>query len=690
MNDKKNIPQNEAPTPPASEPALTPVASFSRKFLILSILSIVLLGIGVYANSLDGAFLWDDQHLITENPLIKQGGNALKLFQGNILAGYGKESYSYRPLQMLTYMADYHLWKLDPRGYHATSLLWHILAALCVFWLAYRLSADRLVALFAGLLFVTHPVHTEAVSYISGRSDPLAAVFLLVAFIAYIDRRPERSVAMTVAAAAAYAAALLSREASLVLPFLLLAYHLTFREKIDENRFLSLIVITGLYVLGRAVAVQDLLSNPANTMTFMQRLSGFFAALTQYAGLLVRPAHLHMEYGLPRLPFTDPRVVCGIVLLAAAVFVAWAAARRNKVVSFSIQWFLIALLPVSNLFPINAYMAEHWLYLPSIGLFLIVAHGLSALWGRRAMRPVGLVVFLGLLAASSLLTRAQNGTWKEPKAFYERILRYAPQSIRATVNLANIYQEKGREEEAVVLYNKVLAARPDHAMALSNLANIYRDQGRAEEAEALYGEAMEAEPDYEFAYNNQGNIYEDSGRHDEAILMYKKAIEVNPQYAGSYYNLGNVYQNMGQVEEAITWYEEAIRLNPEFAETYNNLGNAYKKLGDIEKAVATYEKGIEVNPDFVEAHNNLGTAYLRLGRHEEAIAALEKTIALQPDYAVAYVNLAVVSYDAKDFEAAVSYADEAQRLGGEPHPGFLELLEPYRKKEIRRIIIPVQ
>ncbi len=689
MKNETSPLQSEAPIPPP-EPAGVPDAFLSTKFLILSILSIVLLGIAVYANSLDGAFVWDDQHLISENPLIKQGGNALKLFQGNILAGYGKESHAYRPLQMLTYMADYRLWKLDPRGYHVTSLFWHILAALCVFGLAYRLSADRLLSLFAGLLFVSHPIHTEAVSYISGRSDPLAAVFLLVAFLAYIDRRESRSVAVTAVAAVAYVAALLSREASLALPVLLLAYHLTFREKIDENRFLSLVVITGLYILGRAVAVQDLLSNPANLMTFTQRLCGFFAALTQYLGCLAWPTHLHMEYGLSRLPFTDPRTLAGIFILAALVVIAWAAAGRQKTVSFSIQWFLIALLPVSNIFPINATMAEHWLYLPSIGLFLIVAGMLSALWKRRATRLVGLLVFLGLLAASSLLTAAQNGYWSQPQGFYERTLRYAPQSIRAMVNLANIYKDIGRREEAVALYRQVLAARPDHAMALSNLANIYRDEGQTEEAETLYGKAIKADADYEMSYNNQGNIDMDSGRYDEAILMYKKAIEANPQYAGSYYNLGNVYQNTGEVKESITWYEEAIALDPEFAEAYNNLGNAYKKLDDVEKAREAYEKAIALKPDLLEAHNNLGTAYLRLGRHEEAIAALKEAVVLRPDYAVAYVNLAVVSYAAKDFEAAVRYSDEAQQLGAELNPDFLRLLEPYREKESQRIIVPLR
>jgi len=680
-NKKKPLPLETPPpeTPPPPEPVPTPPAAGPQRSLILSFCLIAALGIAVYANVLNGAFLWDDQQLVTDNPFIKQASHPGKLFLGNILAGYGKESQSYRPLQMLTYMADYRLWKLDPRGYHLTSILLHILAALCVFGWAYRLTSDRLISFFAGLLFVSHPVHTEAVSYISGRSDPLAAVFLLLAFIAYTDRNAGRSVLAAVTAAVAFAAALLSREASLVFPVVLVAYHVTFKEKVDANRFAPLVVITGLYVLGRAIGVQDLLTNSGNAMTFPQRLAGFFAALAQYVGHLAAPMDLHMEYGLPRLPFTDTRVIIGMAFLPALVLVALKTAERQKTVSYAIQWFLIALLPVSNLFPINAYMAEHWLYLPSLGFFLIVALGLGALWRRRETRLAGGACLAALLAVSSVLTVAQNGYWKGPQGFYERTLRYAPQSVRALINLANIYKELGRQEEAAQMYNKALALDPDHAMAMSNLANIYRETNRPKEAEALYKKAMKADADFEMSYNNQGNVYEDSGRHDEAIGMYKKAIEVNPQYCGSYYNLANVYQNTGQYEEAVKWYEKAIELNPEFAEAYNNLGNAVKQLGDTERAVTVYEKAIALKPDFIEAQNNLGTAYLRLGRREEALAALQKAITLQPDYAVAYVNLAVVSYDAKDYEAAVRYCDKAKELGAEVNPGFLALVEPYRK-----------
>jgi len=667
---------------PVFEQAPVPVStpSFSKKFLFFALAAIVLAGVLVYASSLNGAFLWDDQHLIQENPLIKNVGNAAKLFQGNILAGHGKDSQAYRPVQMLSYMVDYRLWRLDPRGYHATSVLWHLLAALCVFALALRLTSDRLLALFAGLLFVVHPIHTEAVSYISGRSDPLAAVFLLCAFIAYIDTRPGRTVLATVGTVVFYAAALLSREASLVLPVLLLAYHGTFRKKMDENRFMSLVVVSGLYIFGRAVAVRDLLSSPANAMTFVQRATGFFAALAQYIGKLLWPSHLHMEYGLPRLPFTDVRVALGVIFLAALVLIAWRTAARHKSISFSIQWFLITLLPVSNLFPINAYMAEHWLYLPSVGIFLLAAGGLSVLGSRRGTRPAAFIGLAVLWAVSSLLTVRQNATWRDPRLFYERTLRYAPGSIRALVNLANIYKEIGRDDEAVLMYNKALEARPDHAMALSNLANIYRERGQAEEAEALYSKAMEVEPDFELSYNNQGNVYEDAGDRSQAILMYKKAIEINPQYAGSYYNLANVYQDIGEGAEAIVLYEKAVTLNPEFADAHNNLGNAYKNLGDVEKAIEAYESAIAVRADFLEAHNNLGTAYLRQGRHEEARAELEKTIALQPDYGVAYVNLAVVAYDAGEYETAIKHVDTAQALGVAPHPGFLGLLEPYRQQ----------
>ncbi|GAF76422.1 unnamed protein product, partial [marine sediment metagenome] len=146
---------------------------------ILAIVLIIILGFVVYSNSLNGKFIWDDEYLIKNNVYIRSFSYLPKIFSEDIGTGAEKKYYFYRPLQMITYMIDYSLWKLNVRGYHLTNTLLHILAALTIYWLINILFGDRPLSLFASLFFVAHPIHTEAVAYISGRADPLALLFML-------------------------------------------------------------------------------------------------------------------------------------------------------------------------------------------------------------------------------------------------------------------------------------------------------------------------------------------------------------------------------------------------------------------------------------------------------------------------------------------------------------------------------
>jgi hypothetical protein len=142
---------------------------------------IVLLGIGAYANTLHSPFLWDDNFLITDNASIKKTSGITQIFTQRVRAG-GRDYNFYRPVQMATYLLDYAIGKLRVEGYHITNIALHILATLCLFWLLSVLFQDHLLACLTSLLFITHPVHTEAIAYISGRSDPLALIFILACF----------------------------------------------------------------------------------------------------------------------------------------------------------------------------------------------------------------------------------------------------------------------------------------------------------------------------------------------------------------------------------------------------------------------------------------------------------------------------------------------------------------------------
>ncbi|MFC1624160.1 hypothetical protein ACFL28_02415, partial [Candidatus Omnitrophota bacterium] len=413
--------KKEKKTRPATE--TSPLVKKRR--LVISIVLIISLGLAVYASSLGGKFLWDDSILVRKNLYIRDWSNIGKLVSGDISTVSTVSDFKfYRPLQMITYLADYSLWKLDERGYHITNILIHILVALSIYWLVNILYGDRLISLVTSLLFIAHPVHAGPVSYISGRSDSLGALFMLLSFIFYIKLVNKEKLGLYILMTLSYIASLLSRESSLILIALVLLYHYSFKKKIRLRNLLSLLGATLAYTLLRVILLEGLVSHAPISTTFLERLPGFFVAVTNYIKLLVFPFHIfHVEYGIGLFNFTNPRAILGILILFSSLIYAFKKKDSNNLISFSICWFFIALLPVSNVFyPLNAYMADNWLYIPSIGAFIIMAKLLTYLYKNKSFQILSLFLAVSLLSTFSYLTIKENGYFGEPIAFYKRIL----------------------------------------------------------------------------------------------------------------------------------------------------------------------------------------------------------------------------------------------------------------------------
>jgi len=479
---RKNIRQQE--------PQSKPQNLLSKKFIIFSIIFVIILGALAYSTAYNGEFIWDDRALIVENSNIKNWSNISKIFTENIYSGVGISSNFYRPLQMLTYMVDYFLWGNSTCGYHFTNVALHILAALCVFWFVQILFENPLLSLLTAAFFVVHPIHTEAVSYISGRSDPMALCLMLLTFIFYINCTDINKFRTCLIIGVSYALALLSRETTLILPVLILTYHYTFRKKIAVTGFITIIGVAAVYMLSRSVINPYVDTNMAKGAPLLQRLPGFFVALENYIKLLVLPLNLHMEYGSPIFKLSAPAVILTFVL---SLFYAL---RKNTsvLIKFSILWFFITLFPVSNIIPVNAYMAEHWLYVPSIGFFLLLANGLTKMYYRKNLKWISIMITGLFLISWMFLTLRQNEYWKDKLTFYKRTLTYSPKSYRIVSNFGIFYQENGKYPEAIELYKK----------------------------------AIEIDPKSAAAYNNLGSVYYIMRNYNDAIICFKKALELNP------------------------------------------------------------------------------------------------------------------------------------------------------------------
>ncbi len=706
--------------------------------------AIIILGFLIYGNCLNGTFLWDDQFLIKDNVDIKNWSSLSKVFTTDIGSGGGSKFYFYRPLQMLTYMADYSLWKLDVRGcllmrsreggvlpmenptrdypfmssrgqgaphdreapvwgypskesrgqgaphdreapvwgYHLTNIVLHILVALCILWLVTILFGDRLLAFLTALFFVVHPVHTEAVSYISGRADVLAGLFMLLSLIGYIKNLRSRSLGCSLLAPLGYLLALLSKESSIILPVVLLLYHYTFRVKIKMKDFTPIMVIGLVYIAARLTLLRALVPAAAHPATAFERIPGFFVAITAYVRLLLFPFHLHMEYGNRTFDLLDARAITGIAIACIALVYAARNRQRHGLLSFSVFWFFSALIPVTNIYPINAYMAEHWLYVPSIGFFLILARGAGYMYGTRALKAVAVALVLGLVMFYSTATVRQNGYWREPLAFYERTLRFAPDIPKMHYNLGNVLKDMGKAREAIVSYKRAIELNPYYAQAHTNLGLAYKSIGRKEDAVVSYQKAIEIDPAMAQAYNNLGIVYHDMGKVAEAVAAYQKAIEIDPRYAQAYNNLGTAYHDLGKEDEAAGAYKKSIEIDPRDAYAYNNLGIVYYDKGKKQEAIDAYRKAIDLDADLKYAcytYTNLGVVYDDLGKSDEAIVMFKKAIEINPRHAEAYGNLSVAYFHTGRFTLAIEYYDKAKALGF-ADSNLAKALTPYRER----------
>ena len=350
-----------------------------------------------------------------------------------------------------------------------------------------------------------------------------------------------------------YILALLSKESSLILPVLLALYHYSFKKKVKVKEFFSIGSLAVIYILLRITILKALLANRSYTTNLFQRLPGFFVAITNYVKLLFFPFNLHMEYRLRVFNAGDLKVILGAVILLVLLVYAFRRRESNKLVFFSILWFFVALLPVSNLYPINAYMAEHWLYLPSIGFFLLAAKAISFFYKVERFKVFTKVFVVSSLVFYSYLTIRQNIFWREPIAFYEYTLKYAPDSPRVHYNLGNTYNDIDKREESVAAYKK----------------------------------AIEMKANYTEAYSNLGSVYTDMGKNEEAVAVYKKAVEIKADHADVHYNLGAAYMNMNKTEKAIAAYKKAIEIKDDHKKLY------YIKM--LHKQVVRFSKKVGIN-----------------------------------------------------------------------------------------------
>ena len=532
------------------------------------VFAIIAAGLLAYANTFTGEFVWDDASSILLHETVQNPSRFFELFREDQHAyGRGQGNF-YRPLVAASFMLDYALATGDGGGdphpfvFHVTSVAWHVAAALLFFALLTRLRAPLFVRAAAPLLYVLHPLHTEAVAYISGRADSMAAALMFAGLVfATWDETTRRRAIGGALTALCFVAALLSKESALIFPVLLAvcgAYRsraLLVGEKSGVRRhWLVLlgvsVVILGVYIALRSTVLQFAAPEANAAAPLGQRLAETLQAFALYAGLIVAPNELHMERTL--VGVGGWATFAGLVLIAACVIAAVVAYRRRYYrIGVGLAWFVATWLPISGLFPLNAPMAEHWLYVPLAGLLWAFME-VVALLPRPAMNvaAVALAVW-GFFLLGATVNR--NLDWRSNEALFRATLQENPDSLRVRYNLAVTYEDildnptgAAREYEALIAryeqaasQNSVVARgyAPTALEAQLSLGQLLLERRDAAGARDAYVGALQLAADWGLdGYLGQaafglGQAYLGLGEHEAAIREFERAVRVQPELA---------------------------------------------------------------------------------------------------------------------------------------------------------------
>jgi len=489
----------------------------------------------------------------------------------------------WRPVLLLLFSVEWHLWQGWAPGYHATSALFHAVDSILLYGFLVLLFKNRGLAFAVSLIFLVHPLQTEAVVYASAVSDSLATFFVLLSLIFYTRFRlgpgkKLKNIFYYSGALLLYPLGLMSKETAFMLPGYLFLVELAMGKAALKQRAQSFLrfswpflVVAGLYLALRATVLNFNntfnLYNEENIFTanFSVRLFTFFRILSVYFGLLFLPLDLHVERSVPlAASFFSPSVMGGAALCLGLLFLSVREYRRRPVVTFGILWFFVALFPSSNLIvPINALLYEHFLYLPLIGIFLAVIQ-----YGWEGSQKIGMgKTALGLLGGYliffSIITVNRNKDWHDPIRFYEDLLRHAPASYRVINNLGMSYAERGSLEKAEETYKKAIALDPQNPVGHHNLAGIYRNTGRMDLAMETFQHAIHLDRGFIFSYKSLAQIYLDQGDYRSARAALEAALPHTQEKPELLYLLFQLAYEQKDSAGAKLYLKKALELDPQ-------------------------------------------------------------------------------------------------------------------------------
>jgi protein O-mannosyl-transferase len=657
----------------------------TRRNTYLIAAAIIVVGAAAYANSLDAPFVFDDTQYVAGNPAIRT------LWPPFDWIAFCPT----RPLVYFTFALNYALGGENVWGYHVVNVAIHLATALALFGFArrtlrlpkiaehYRAGTDWVAGAIA-LIWVAHPLTTQAVTYVYQRLESLAAMFCVLCLYAFVRACGESGVVRrgwAVASAAFCYAAMLSKESAVALPILVLIYDRLFLgdrwSDVSRRRYLhfatfsswsiaiSLMAATGSdYGKAGIGAVEGI-----TPVTYLLSQSG---VILRYLRLSFWPSGLCLDYGWHAVRAWQEFVPQGIVVLGllGATIVGLVCGRLW---SFPACAFFLLLAPTSSVVPIADLIFEHRMYLPlSAVVTLAVCGGMEAVRrlssgavsttngrGARAAFAAATILVVGSLAVA---THLRNRDYESEVSLWHDIVAKAPDNPRGYFLIGRYHQEHRRRADARRYLEQALAVEPGYVPALSRLAILAAEERRFDEAEEHVDQIARIMPDTPLVFVRYGSLRAAQGRVDEAALNFSQVLLLEADNTEALAGLATLLAAAGRIDEAIDLYHRLAAAEPDDPSSVNNLGVIYRAQGRFDEAVDAFRRALVLRPWHVEARSNLGATLESLGRGDEAMRELTRAVEDDGDYLGARINLGNALARRGRFDEAIAQYREALRI----------------------------
>jgi len=619
----------------------------------------------LYSGALFFEFVWDDWPQIVDNPLLRSWSNLPRAFVSDLWYHAVRQQVYYRPLFVAWSMLNYSLFKVQPWGWHLAAILLHVATVAAVFWLARKLELEYWTSALAALIFALHPVHIEPVVWISAASDTMVTLFVVLAFIAFLNgRNPAQSMRWVwwLASVVFLACALLTKEMALTFSALVAVYACLHpaeeRSSTAQKAFgaardaAPYAVVTIAYLLLRKHALLHATGQFDANHGLADLLRTWPMVIGFYLKKLAFPVGLTGLYYTPYVTNQIiPQLIVPVIVLGALLAALWYWNRREgkSTVAFMGLWFVLGLAPVLYLrtFANGDFVRDRYVYLPSVGLAVLVAMALRKLpsikgWSSTAVQGCAVAVLCFGYVGASL---AQQVDWANDLLVMVRGYSLYPDNPYTMVNLANEYSKRGAHERAIELAENAVRTHPEYGYSRLSLAEVYVRAGRFDQGRVWLQEALKVTPEYaasESGMAGLAGLYGQMGDYKQALGYCNQILQKDPNLYSALYNCGIIHLMAGQFGDAQQLLGRAVETAPELAAPRHFFGRALLQSGKNREAQAYLQAAVAMDPNVSDYHYWLAVWLEQNQDVPDARVQYQQTLQLNPENKEAKLRLAAL------------------------------------------------